>query len=111
MTLESNDLSGECTLDVTADGYEPAEIPVLVSPGDGSSDPLVFRNVAMIRPDNVGGTTYWLDRGAPPPAPRRHATGVGVRTQGNVIVDFDPGTTERTDPGSDPATGARRPRR
>ncbi|MET0326373.1 MAG: carboxypeptidase-like regulatory domain-containing protein, partial [Ilumatobacteraceae bacterium] len=103
VTLESNDLSGDCTLTVNADGYEPAVIPVLVSPGDGSSDPLVFRNVAMIRPDNVGGTTYWTDDGVTPPARRRDTAGVEVRSQGRVIVRFDPGITERTEPRSDPS--------
>ena len=101
ITLESNDLSGDCRLTVNADGYEPSVTPVLVSPGDGSSDPLVFRNVAMIRPEIVGGTTYWLDRGVTP-SRRVIAPGVTVRTQGNVVVGFEPGVTERTEPGSDP---------
>jgi hypothetical protein len=100
ITLESNDLSGECTLTVNADGYQPSVTPVLVSPGDGSSDPLVYRNIAMIRPDAVGGRTYWLDKGVTPSA-EVAAPGVAVRTQGNVVVGFDPGVTERTLPGSD----------
>ncbi len=112
VTLQRNDLSGDCTLDVTADGYEAVDdLPVLVSPGDGSSNPLTFANIAMIRPDTVGGTAYWLDRGRPTADDGDGvdddyvhvvAAGVGVRTQGNVIVEFSPGTTQRTNPGSEP---------
>ena len=101
VTLESNDLSGACTLTVNAAGYEPAVVPVPVEPGDGTSHARIFRNVAMIRPENVGGTAYWVDDGVSPEV-RVDAIGVTVHTQDRPIIAFEGGTTERPQPGSDP---------
>ena len=97
--LQLNDMFGPCTLEVRApSAYTPATIDVTVSAGDGTSQPVLVRNIALVRPEDVNGRAFWVDRGLTPNV-EVGAPGVTVRTQGAVIVGFDPGTEP-------PATGA-----
>lgn len=89
--LQLADMSGNCELTVSAGAaYTPITIPVSVEAQRGARGRVV-RNIALVRPEDVSGLTYWLDEGVAP-AVVVPAVGVGVRTQGPVIVGFDPGT-------------------
>jgi hypothetical protein len=104
ITLQSNDLSGACTLRVTANDadYVPAEFDVLVSPGDGRSNPLLFRNVVLFRPEDVGGRLYWMDDGTTPATQVWAPRDVSVAAQGAVTVGMTPGTVPFGSTGSNP---------
>ena len=110
VTLDDHDLFGECTLQVAVgddfelddtDEYVPVELDVTVAPGDGSRNPVVIRNVALFRPEDVGGTVYWVDDGVTPPEPVP-ASGVSVQTQGPVTIGMTPGTVPYDSTGSEP---------
>ena len=83
-SLEGADLFGACTLTVSVEEggvYTTANIDVVVSPGDGSVQPLLFQNVVLFRPEDVGGRLYWTDDGptAAAPACGRRASGSSRR--------------------------------
>lgn len=108
-TLQQLDLFGACELVVDAgDEYDPSTIQFTISPGDGSAEALVFRNVALFRPQDVGGGLYWLDRGTDNPgtpldeSTRVPADDVLVSVQGTVIVGSEPGQVPYDSTGSDP---------
>jgi hypothetical protein len=101
VSLQQGDLFGLCTLTFTAGGYSPATIEVFVSAGDGTAQPVLFRNVVLFRPEDVGGQAYWVDDGTTAPTPVA-ASGVNVATQGEVIVGMTPGNVPVGSPGGDP---------
>ena len=64
--MDENNLLGECELTVSATGYVTAvkPLPSPLLPSDGGPDsPDKVVNVALFRPDDVGGRSYWMDTG------------------------------------------------
>lgn len=103
--LSEADLFGDCTLAVSANedpAYVAAEIDVAVSPGDGTINPLLFQNVALFRPEDVGGRLYWVDDGTEPDPTDVYPTDVSVATQGAVTIGMTPGTVPFDSTGSNP---------
>ena len=97
ITMGENNLLGQCELTVSAAGYvtavKPLPSPLLPSDG-GPESPDKVVNVALFRPHDVGGRAYWTDVGNG--GVEVGASGVTVRTEGQVIVGFDP--AEDVDP-------------
>ncbi len=79
-----------CTLTFEADEYVPVTVPVRIDPSDGVRDPDITRNVAMFKPTDIGGSTYWVDHGngdQQMPAPA-----IEITSTGQVITGFNPST-------------------
>jgi hypothetical protein len=98
ITMGENNLLGQCELTVGAAGYVTVveRLPSPLLPSDGGPDsPDKVVNVALFRPHDVGGRAYWIDVGNG--GVEVGASGVTVRTEGQVIVGFDP-----TDGAGDP---------
>ena len=92
LLIEREQLLGQCTLNVTATGYTPANIVLTrpLAPSDGNTSGDQFINVALVAPSTVGGDVFWIDAAAlTPPARRVPAVGVDVRVDGPVIIGFD----------------------
>jgi Carboxypeptidase regulatory-like domain len=102
--LWRNNMVGPCKLTVQANGYVPTTTNVNVQARRGVHSRL-DDNVALFRPNQIGGHVYWLDRGAPSNDPRQghvDASGVSVKLQGDVTTGFDPGNVPFGSTGANP---------
>lgn len=99
--VDDQSLIGDCRIDLTADTYVAASIPLpSLQPSDGFLDNDRITNAAMYAPvDTIGGSVFWIDDrpGAPNPV---LLDAVDIAT--NAIVSFPPEDAPPPPPGQEP---------
>ncbi len=99
LTIQDENLTGRCALQVAASGYESGslDLPRQLRPTGIERSPINIVNVALVAPNDIGGVLYWIDRGTP--ADDHYAADdVEVDSQGEVIIAFDPAEGDGTEP-------------